>query len=72
MGPRQPRCGSLLSGGPAEANVAPREINITEDKHVNVPVWAGVAPGDRGRRTSGQREELAFRRCPLQGRGATC
>ncbi len=26
-----------------EAKVGPLEINITEDKHVNVPVWAGVA-----------------------------
>jgi LPXTG-motif cell wall-anchored protein len=26
-----------------EAKVGPVEINITEDKHVNVPVWAGVA-----------------------------
>jgi hypothetical protein len=26
-----------------EAKVGPLEINITEDKHVNVPVWAGLA-----------------------------
>jgi hypothetical protein len=26
-----------------ETKVGPLEINITEDKHVNVPVWAGVA-----------------------------
>ena len=26
-----------------EAKVGPLEINITEDKDVNVPVWAGVA-----------------------------
>ncbi len=26
-----------------EAKVGPLEINITEDKRVNVPVWAGLA-----------------------------
>ena len=26
-----------------EAKLGPLEINITEDKRVNVPVWAGLA-----------------------------
>jgi hypothetical protein len=25
-----------------EAKVGPLQINITEDKHLNVPIWAGL------------------------------
>lgn len=26
-----------------EAKLGPLQVNVTEDKYVNVPVWAGVA-----------------------------
>jgi hypothetical protein len=32
-----------------DAKIGPVEIQVNEKKHVNVPVWAGSARGDRRR-----------------------